>query len=333
MTVSSDPLPAHLERILDDMLPAVESWTACTRRRRRRLRAMAISAAALASLGGVAGAAGIVLGEPAPPSIQQDFTDVNRGIPPELQLEVDAAGAVSVATTGGSTLYLAKVSGGGYCMELATSNVRGRGVGCTNPGQLPIDVMIPHDEPMTTASPVTLAGRVNAASATSLELIYIDGTITTIPFGNELFFVADVPDSMLALAHGGKLRLVARDADGAVVARALIPADWDATAESAPVAPIELSTVSDQDDLTKIFGLRGRVTMSDAVSLRLLYADGEKVNIPLDESRDFDYEIPAERRDDFMRPHNLVALDVKGVVVASTPVAAVAHWQRTKGGG
>ncbi len=333
MTSSSDPLPAHLEGILHDLLPAVESWTARARKRRRRIRIVAISAVVLVSLGGVAAAAGLVLGEPAPPSIQQDFTDVNRGIPLELQLEVDVAGAVSVATSGTSTLYLAKVRGGGYCMELVTSNVRGRGVGCTTPGQLPIDVMIPHDEPMTTASPVTLAGRVNAASATSLELIYVDGTTTELPFGNDLFFVADVPDSMLAPAHGGELRLVARDADGAVVARALIPADWDATAESAPVPPIELSTVSDQDDLTKIFGLSGRVTVPDAVALQLRYADGENVSIPLDGSKGFDYQIPSERRDDFMRPHDLVVFDGNGEVVASTPVAAVAYWRRARSGG
>jgi len=332
MTVSSDPLPAHLERILSDLLPAVESSIARAQRKRRRLWIATFAVVVLAGLGGAAAAAELVLGEPAPPSIQQDFTDVNRGIPPELQLKVDAAGSQSVATTGASTLYLAKVQGGGYCMELATSNVRGRGVGCATPGQLPIDVMIPHDEPTTAESPVTLGGRVNVPSAASLELRYADGTTTLIPFGIDLFFVADVPDSMLAVAHGRELLLVARDARGNVVARVLIPADWDATAESAPQEPIELSTVSDQDDLTKIFGLRGLVTASDATALELRYADGEKVNIPLDGSRRFDYEIPAERRNDFMRPHNLVALDVNGEVVASTPVAAVAFWKGPSGG-
>lgn len=332
MTVSSDPLPAHLERILSDLLPAVESCIARAQRKRRRLWIATFAVAVLAGLGGAAAAAELVLGEPAPPSIQQDFTDVNRGIPSELQLKVDAAGAQSVATTGASTLYLAKVSGGGYCMELATSNVRGRGVGCATPGQLPIDVMIPHDEPTTAESPVTLSGRVNVPSATSLELRYVDGTTASIPFGIDLFFVTDLPDSMLPLAHGSELRLVARDAGGSVVARALIPADWDTSAESAPPAAIEVSTVSDEDDLTKVFALRGRVNASDATALQLRYADGEDVNIPLDGSHAFDYEVPVVRRDDFMRPHILVAVDPRGAVVARTRVAAVAFWRGSREG-
>ena len=147
------------------------------------------------------------------------------------------------------------------------------------------------------------------------------------PFGNDLFFVADIPDSMVAAAHGAELLLVARDAAGSEVARVLIPADWDATAESAPLAPIELSTVSDEDDFTKVFGLRGSVTVTGAVSLELRYADGETVNVPLDASRGFDYEIPAERTDDFMRPQTLVALDADGKVVAEKTVAAVAFWR------
>jgi len=333
MTISNEPLPAHLERILDDLLPAADRWIARAQTMRRRFRIVAVSAVVMAALGGVAGAAGLVLGEPAPSNIQQDFTDVNRGLPPELQLSVDAAGAKSVATTGASTLYLAKVNGGGYCMELVTSNVRGRGVGCATPGERPIGVMIPHDEPMTAESPVTLAGHVNVTSATSLELHYADGTTATIPFGIDRFFVADIPDSKLALAHGGELLLVARDTGGNVVARELIPADWDATAESAPRAPIELSTISDQEDLTKVFGMRGLVSESDAVVLELRYADGETVNVPLDGSRKFVYEIPAERQDDFMRPQTLVALDANGEVVATTPVAAVAFWRKAKGDG
>lgn len=84
--------------------------------------------------------------------------------------------------------------------------------------------MIPHDEPLTDASPV-VAGRVNIGSATSLELRYADDTTSKIPFGTNLFFVTDLPDSKLPVAHGGELVLVARDARGDVVARAVIPAD------------------------------------------------------------------------------------------------------------
>ena len=163
MIISTDGLPFHLKRVLDDLLPALERSISRERTRRRRLRIALVSVAALAAIGGAAGAAGLVLGEPAPPAIRDDFTAVNRGLPPDLRLSVDAAGAKSVATTGASTLYLAKVRGGGYCMELTTGHARGRGVGCTTPGRRPIDVMVPHDEPMTTESPVTLAGQIGRA--------------------------------------------------------------------------------------------------------------------------------------------------------------------------
>ena len=333
MTTRSEPLPAHLQQILDDLRPALEQRIAESQHRARRVRAAAVALAAVGLFSAAAHAGKLLLGEPAPANIRSEFAAVDRGMPPELRLNPDIAAAKSVATTGASTLYLARLRGGGYCMQLMTADGRGRGVGCATLRRLPIDVMVPHTEPVIPSSPVTLAGRVNDARVASLELRYTDGSTTPVAFGNEHFFVVDVPESKLALVHGAEMVLVAKDEDGNEVARAVVPADWDASPAEAPAAPIELSTVSEEDDLTKILGLRGRVTAAGATALELRYADGETVRISLATDGSFDYEVPAARRDDFMRPQRLVALDAGGAVVAERSVAAVAFWRASQRGG
>ncbi|MFN2471680.1 MAG: hypothetical protein ABR583_11980 [Gaiellaceae bacterium] len=196
-----------------------------------------------------------LLGDPAPARIKDQFAAVNRGLPESLRLQVDAAGAVSVAATDRSTLYLARIRGGGYCMQMVSGHTPdGGGVTCTSDdrvGTLPIDVIAPHSDG---SGPVTIAGRANISAAASATLVYADGSRASVPFGTDRFFVVDIPDERVASVREDGLEIAAAGAAGNELTRATIPADWDQSAEAAPPAPIDLSTKSDEDDLTK--GLR-----------------------------------------------------------------------------
>jgi len=86
----------------------------------------------------------------------------------------------------------------------------------------------------------------------------------------------EVPAQHLATVHASGLELVARSADGSVVARASLPADWDDPAVPDEVAPIYVSTRSDASDFTKVYGLEGHVGAAGATSLELKYDDIEQ---------------------------------------------------------
>ena len=127
--------------------------------------------------------------------------------------------------------------------------------------------------------------------------------------------------------HTSGLELVARSAEGSIVARASLPADWDDPAVPDESAPIYVNTRSDSSDFTKVYGLEGHVGAAGATSLELRYDDGAVVSIPIGTNGDYTYVVPAERTDDFMHPQLLNARNAGGDVVASTSVAAVAYWR------
>jgi hypothetical protein len=331
MSVMHDcPLSPNLQDILTDIRAAAH--VAARRARRARAVRRALVAAAFALVGTtVAAAAAGVIGRPAPDFVKRDLAHVDQGLPADLRVNPDIAHAHAVAATATSTLYLAELRDGGYCLEIVTSGDRGRGTPCTTAprlGELPIEVSLPSDTPARPDAPVTLGGRVNAGNATTLEILYTDGTHDAIPLAPGRFFVFDVPSGHVKLTHGSQMILIARDATGAEAARGVIPADWDANPDQAPQPPIEVSTRSNESDVSRVLGIEGSVHAPGAVSLELRYPNGQTDQIPLDAAGHYDYTLPAARQGDlYRRPGALIARDSSGQPLAETPVAAVAYWR------
>jgi hypothetical protein len=299
------------------------------RLRSRPRRVLAIAFALVALTAGTAAARALLFGEPAPEKVKRDIRGVDAGYPADLRLDPDVEQARSVASTGSSTLYYASLKDGGYCTELVTAG-KANGAVCT-PGRefgtLPIEASVPFTDPVTDASPVTVAGRVNAAGATSLQILYADGSTDAIPFGDDRFFVFDVPSEHLAATHEGDFTLTATDPAGHTVATALVPAVRQDDVEAQDrQQPIFVSTISEGSDLTKVLGVEGSVNVRGAASLELRYPDGTTTEIPLNPDGTYRLDLPAERQDDlFERPGVLTVRDADGHVLAKAYVAAVAY--------
>jgi hypothetical protein len=302
-------------------------------------RAPALVAIAVAVVlmvaGGIAGAA-VLLGRPAPEQVKKDIRAVDTGLPNEIRLNPDVTNARSVASSESSTLYLADLKDGGHCTEI----VDGRGTGasvCTTGqqvGSLPIDITVPFVS--GSASTLTVGGRVNAETATDLAIRYADGSEDPIPFGEDHYFLFDVPASKLDLARSAGFELIARDATGAQVAKGVVPPDFDSE-PGEETAPIYVSTISTGDDFTKVLGIEGIVNAKGAVSLELRYPDGTVVRVPIANDGSYRLDLPADRQDDlYPNPGTLIARDSHGNEVARTVVAAVAYWraqERSSGAG
>jgi hypothetical protein len=299
------------------------------RQRRRRLaRLGSLGAGGGLLLAGAALGASALLGWPAPAHVQQEIAAVDTGMPADLRLNPDVAHARAVASVGTTTLYAADLPGGGNCTELVTAGDRGRGARCTTAAELAaqaIDLTVPSDANATPDLPIAFGGRINASNGTRLEASYPDGSTDSIPLGDDRYFVFEVPLQQLATVHSSGLELVAYSADGSIVARVSLPADWDDQPVPDEIVPIYVNTRSDSSDFTKVYGLEGHVAAAGATSLELTYDDGASVSIPIQADGSYTYAVPSDRTDDFMRPQTLVARNANGVIVASTSVAAVAY--------
>jgi hypothetical protein len=172
-----------------------------------------------------------------------------------------------------------------------------------------------------------LGGRINDAAGSSLDAAYADGAHDEVALGEDRYFLFEVPSEHRRSVHASGLELVARDDDGSIVGRATLPADWDDPAVPDEQAPLFVSTRSDESDLTKVYGLEGHVSAPGAVRLELDYGDGTQATIPIGDHGDYEYAVPRDRIDDFMKPLVLSAVDKSGDVVVSTTVAAVAYWR------
>ncbi len=299
---------------------------------RRRITRPLIVAAALLVIGASAAGAKLLLGGPAPDVVKRDIGAVDQGMPADLRLDPDVANARLVAQADGARLYAADLTGGGYCAEIVTPDARPAGAVCTPAGELasqPIGVTVPFVDPVTIHSRFVVGGRVNAAGATSLEAVFLDGTTQPVTLGEGGFFVFAVSDGRLADAHRHGLSLVAAGAGGTEIATAQVPAT-DFTSPEAHDAnqPIFVSTISTQNDFTKVLGIEGHVNVAGVVSLELRYPDGAVVDVPIDADGRYHYDLPTARQDDlFARPGQLVALDAQGRELAAQPIAAVAFWR------
>jgi hypothetical protein len=300
----------------------------------RRRRPVILVLAVLIAGGGVAGA-DVLLGGPAPEDVKQDLRDLDRGIPADLRYAPDVEDAHLVAQTAGIKLYAATMTDGGYCSEIALPGRGPAGAVCT-PGAtletLPIEVTVPSVDPLTTASPIVVGGRVNAPGEAALLVEFEDGSLQSIPLGVDGFFVFAVTADHLAQAHRHGMTIVASNADGGEVATAQIPpTDFSDASEQDAKQPIFVSTISMQDDLTQVLGIEGSVNVRGAESLELRYPDGTVVDIPLTADGHYRFDLPARRtRDLFEQPGVLVARDASGKELATAPVAAVAYWRGTR---
>ena len=299
--------------------------------RRRGRRPIMLAAALLVAGAGVAAASGL-LGGPAPPRVKEDLAAVDQGMPSDLRYNPDVEGARLVARADGVALYYASLADGGYCSEIVTAASGPAGAICVAGGSVdgePIHVTVPFDDPVTTHSPFIVGGRVIESGATTLHASFADGSGQPVTLGDNGFFVFAVATDQLTEAHLHGVRLVATDLAGTQIASVDVPpTDFTDPTKQDARQPIFVSTISTQDDLTKVLGMEGSVNIPGAVTLELRYPDDTTVDIPLADDGSYRYDVPKQRRDDmFDSPGTLIARDASGREVARTPVAAVAYWR------
>jgi hypothetical protein len=300
---------------------------------RRRGRRLAILIVALLIAGASIAAATQLLGGPAPVQVKEDLANVDQGMPSDLRYNPDVKDARLVAQADGASLYYASMADGGYCSEIVTPTSGPAGAICVTGGSLDqeptIHVTVPFDDPVTTSSPFVVGGRVNVSGATSLQATFADGSTQSITLGDDGFFVFAVATDQLAEAHQLGVKLVATDVAGTEIASVDVPpTDFSNPAKQDARQPIFVSTISTQNDLTKVLGVEGSVNILGAVSLELTYPDGTMVNIPLSGDGHYHYNVPEQRKGDlFDMPGWLIARDGSGIELARTPVAAVAYWR------
>ena len=324
-------LSPNLDAILADLMPAAQRLAARRRRHVRYRRSAALAVLAIGLLASAAAAGFEILGSPAPPAVKRDLVSVDRGMPRDMRLNPDVASARAVAASDGSIVYFAALKDGGYCAELVTAAAGPRGAVCSTgqqAAQTPLGVTIPFTDPVTDESMITVSGHVTARDARSVELVYPEGGSQSVPLGAHDFYVADVPSEYLAAVHRHGMMLIARDADGAAVAEAIVPADAVTPPSEAdrPHDPIEIDTVSTESDFTQVLRVRGHLYLDGVDHMTLRYADGHTVRIAVS-GRGFDYPVPPDRRRALATPGTLTAWSADGMVLAQRPVAAVAYWR------
>ena len=323
---SGRALPSNLEDILGDLRIAAHARVA-RRARRRRRALLALPVVLMLTLAAAAGA-GSLLGKPAPRVVKHQLGELDRGMPASLRLNPDIEHARSVATDGPSTLYLAELRGGGYCLAIVTADGRAHGTPCDarpDGSRRAIDVSLPSDQGGGADAPVVLGGRVNAAGASRLELRYDDGVSIDIPLASGGYFIYDVPADRRANAHHHALTLVALNAGGGEVASAAVPADWDGPARLSRGPIRDVTTRSDSSDFTLVLGVDGQVDPSRVARLELRWPDGSVSRVAVNPRGSFGYAFPASRFHDLANAvATLVAYNAGGAVVDSEPITSVA---------
>jgi hypothetical protein len=299
--------------------------------RRRGSRPVILVAALLVTGAGVA-AASQLLGGPAPSQVKEDLANIDQGIPPDLRYNPDVQDARLVARADGASIYAASLADGGYCSEIVTPVSGPAGAVCVPAGSedpASIHVTAPFDDPLTLSSPFVVGGRVDVSGAASLLATFADGSTQPVALGDDGFFVFAVASDRTAQAHRRGLTLVATDTAGTQIASVDVPpTDFSNPEKQDAKQPIFVSTISTENDLTKVLGVEGSVNVAGAVTLELRYPDGTTVDIPLSADGHYHYDLPERRTDDlFDVPGQLIARDAAGDQLAVAPVAAVAHWR------
>jgi hypothetical protein len=303
-----------------------------THRRRRAIRA---GVAAVAVAGGLttAAAAGSLLGRPAPERVREHLSDLDRGMPADLQLNPDLQHARAVAATSSGVLYAADLKDGGYCLEVASDGDRPRGAVCVRAAQLgdrAIEVTAPI--PMGPAGVLLVGGRINDERVERVVARYPDGLSVDTPIGLERYWLFEVPSSERGEALDNGLVVAGVGADGRDVLTVSVPPLRDDDPQGTGrdrAQPIFVSTISRGDDLTVVLGVEGSVNAPDASTLELQYPDGTTTRLSMARGGSYRYMLPADRQDDFAAATGrLIARNSAGEVVASAPVSSVANARR-----
>lgn len=220
MTTTDDALA----RLRTDLTRAARADLRRARRRRRAMRLAAVPMTLLA-LSGTALALGPLLGDPAPPAVQQQF-DRDRGQVHDPAVPGPGTPLFEVARADGRVMYAGE-GPGGWCVAIGTGAWIDRptdGFACVpneRPGEGEIALIRVgggSERWMNVA-----AGRVGA-DATSVEIALVTGERVTGPVSAAGYFIVALPDSVLTTSPkpGDRAPVVgatAHDAQGRVVAR------------------------------------------------------------------------------------------------------------------
>jgi hypothetical protein len=232
-----------------------------------------------------------------------------------VQANPDFANARSVAAIDGATLYATSTPDGGYCSELVVADSP-RGVTCVPASRLaeqPVSVTVPL---VGDGEQVVMGGRMNAAGATVLMVVYADGSQQPASVGTDGYWIMAIEASHRdsALANGVLVR--ALDSGGATVAEVQVPPLADDGGAGALLAPISVNTISNGDDLTLVLGVDGRVQVPGVATLELVFPDGTTVPIALAPGGSYSYTFPVDAQDDLRSaPATLIARDAAGTEV------------------
>ena len=295
-----------------------------------RFRLVAIVVAVILVGAAAAAAAATRLGRPAPDPVRAHLAELDHGMPPDLRYNPDLANAHAVAATASGTLYAADRADGGYCIEAASAAEQPRGGTCVSAAEAsarPIEVIAPI--PASDDAPLLIGGRLNRADLTALEATYSGNAPTRITLGLANYFLIEVPTAQHAAAFDDGVELTALDSHSQVAAQVRVPPLRDTGDENLDQRqPIFLSTRSDDNDLTLLLGIEGRVNVQGYTTLELSYPDGTVAAIPTQPDGTYRYDLPAGRQRDFARAFGvLTARDASGRTIATAPVASVAAWR------
>jgi hypothetical protein len=218
----NDPLAARFEALLE---PGRPDWLDVQRRARRRLRRIWLVAAVAAVFLAVPTVA-IALdpsilpwnsAQPAPAPVVDSFATLTRGAPPGMDPHLRPGEARTVPLPDGGTVWIAPAADGGFCEDF-----KGEIAGCDQAVKVPINLSLGDAGSVAcgeTAPPAIVLGHVNAQPGSTLQLVFSDGSVSSLPLIwvgppiNAGFFEQHVPQGRRMTA------LVLRDPAGSVLAK------------------------------------------------------------------------------------------------------------------
>ena len=337
MVRRADPLdPAELDGWVQSEAPAriaaeiIGGSRSATPRRRRRVVALTVAGVVVTSMGAAA-AAGL-LGRPAPERVKAHLAELDRGLPADLRADPNLDQVRAVAESRSATLFAADTADGGYCIEVVTGDDTPRGASCVSRARLASQRIEVTSPIVRDDEPVILAGRVDIADRSALRVVHADGSSDDIAVTSDGYWIIELTGAhrQSALSAGVGLRAVG--ADGGSTAEITVPPLADSPPPEGAGSAIEVTTVSDGDDLTLVLGVEGRVRQPGVVAVELTYPDGTVASIPVGPDGGFSYTLPTGRQRDLADvPARLEARDGRGAVVAVARVASVAYWHRQNG--
>lgn len=263
------PMPERLEVLGGELRMAAFHLAATRKQRIRRLKFAGLATALfmVVAAGGVA--AERLFGDPAPARVKRDIAAVDDGLPEDIRLNPNVEAARSVAASDRAVLYFAELDDGGSCTQMVI-NGREDAAQCVTAAQaayLSIAVTIPSPDPGIVKGPLSIGGRVNVRHAQHIEVRFGDGSLRSVPLGDNGFFVFDLSEAAVAKAHRG-FSLTALDGSGARVAFTDL-SEVLAEEEAPETLPVEFLYRSSESDLSLVNGVDGTVNDTRVISIEI----------------------------------------------------------------